>query len=113
MGLRGRLLRLQRLADEELISFELKDGTTARFPESAFTECFMHEYERGKRHHDGEDPGPAHPMVDALRDARDLEAIMREHGTMMAAFVDEDAVVRGEVERTGPPVRETSPGVYE
>jgi len=38
-------------------------------------------------------------MVDALRDAKDLEAIIKEHGTMMAAFVDEDAVIRGEVER--------------
>jgi hypothetical protein len=113
MGIRDRLRRLERAADEELITFELKDGTVARFPERAFTECFMHEYERGRRHHDGEDPGPAHPMVDALRDAKDLQAIMREHGTMMAAFVDEDAVMRGEREQPGPPARETSPGVYE
>ena len=62
---------------------------------------------------DGEDPGPAHPMVNALRNARDLEAIMKEHGTMMAAFVDEDAVMRGEMEAPGPPVREVSPGRYE
>jgi hypothetical protein len=113
MRIKARLRRLQRAADEELITFELKDGTTARFPESAFTECFMHEYERGCRHYDGEDPGPAHPMVDALRNAKDLEAIMRGHGTMMRAFVDEDAIIRGEAESPGPAVRETSPGVYE
>jgi hypothetical protein len=113
MGLRGNLKRLERAADQDLISFELKDGTVARFSEDAFTECFMHEYERGRRHYNGEDPGPAHPMVGALRNARDLQAIMREHGTMMAAFVDEDAIMRGEMERPGPPVRETSPGVYE
>src|SRR3712207_6756465 len=98
MGVRNRLRRLERAADEELITFEQKDGTLARFPQSAFTECFLHEYERGRRHHDSEDPGPAHPMVDALRDAKDLEAIVKEHGTMMAAFVDEDAIMRSETE---------------
>ncbi len=113
MGLRDKLRRLQRVADENLITFELEDGTVARFPERAFTECFLHEWERGKRHHEGEDPGPAHPLVDALRNAKDLEAIMREHGTMMAAFVDEDAVMRGEMEEPGPPVKEVRPGHYE
>jgi hypothetical protein len=113
VGIRDRLRRLQRAADENLITFELKDGTVARFSEDAFTECFLHEWERGKRHHDGEDPGPAHPMVDALRDAKDLEAIMKAHGTMMGAFMGEDAIMRGERQRPGPPVRETSPGVYE
>jgi hypothetical protein len=113
MGIRDRLRRLQRAADRELITFELQDGTVARFPEKAFTECFLHEWERGKRHHDGEDPGPAHPMVDALRDAKDLPAIVREHGTMMATFVDEDAVMRGEMERPGPTVTEVRPGHYE
>lgn len=111
--MRSWLKRLERLADEELITFEQKDGTVARFPQSAFTECFLHEYERGRRHHDGEDPGPAHPMVGALRDAKDLEAIMKEHGTMMGAFVDEDAIMRGEAESPGPPVEEVRPGHYE
>ncbi len=52
-------------------------------------------------------------MVDALRGAKDIKAIMSEHGTMMRAFVDEDAVVRGEMERPSPPVKEVSPGRYE
>ncbi len=105
--------RLQRAADEELITFELRDGRVARFRERDFAECLVHEWHRGKRHYDGEDPGPAHPMVNALRNTRDLEAIMKEHGTMMAAFVDEDAVMRGEMEAPGPPVREVSLGRYE
>ena len=113
MGLRDRLRRLERAADEELLVFELHDGTVARFPERAFAECLVHEWERGKRHHDGEDPGPAHPLLDALRNAKDLEAIVRVHGTMMRAFVDEDAVMRGEMERPGPPVKEVRPGHYE
>ena len=113
MGLRDKLRRLQRIADEDLITFVLKDGTVARFPQEAFTECFICEWERGKRHHAGEDPGPAHPLVGALRNAKNLEAIMREHGTRMGAFVDEDEVMRGERERPGPPVKEVRPGLYE
>ena len=113
MGLRDEMRRLRRIADDNLIDFELKDGTVARFPQEAFTQCFMFEWERGRRHHAGEDPGPAHPLVGALRNARDIEAIMREHGTMMGAFVDEDQVMRGERERPGSPVKETRPGLYE
>ena len=105
--------RLQRAADEELITFKLRDGTVARFPERAFAECLVHEWHRGKRHYEGEDPGPAHPMVNALRNARDLQALTRVYGTMMRAFVDEDAVMRGERERPGPPVKEVRPGHYE
>jgi hypothetical protein len=113
MGLRDRLRHLERAAEQNLITFERKDGTVARFPQEAFTEFFLHEWERGKRHHEGEDPGPAHPMMDALRDAKDIRAIMSEHGTMMGAFVGEDAIMRGEMERPGPPVKETRPGHYE
>ena len=113
MGLRDEMRRLRRVADDNLITFVLKDGTVARFPQEAFTECFMHEWERGRRHHAGEDPGPPHPMVGALRNAKNLEAIMREHGTMMGAFADEDEEMRGERERPGPPVKETHPCLYE
>jgi hypothetical protein len=52
-------------------------------------------------------------MVEALRKAKNLEALMREHGTLIGEFVGEDEIMRGERERPGPPVRETSPGVYE
>jgi hypothetical protein len=113
LGLKDKMRRLEHAAKEELITFELQDGTMARFPQWAFTECFLHEYERGRRHYVGEDPGPAHPMVDALQGAKDLKAIVREYGTMMRAFVDEDAVMRGEAESPGPPVKEIRPGHYE
>jgi hypothetical protein len=113
MGLRDKLRRLERAADEDLITFELENGKVARFAQGAFTECFLHEYERGRRHYDGEDPGLAHPMVEALRKAKNLGAVMAEHGTIMGAFVGEDAIMRGEMERPGPPVKEVRPGHYE
>jgi len=56
MGLRGKVRRLKKAAEEELFSFDLEGGTVARVPRSSFQECFVHEYERGKRHFFGEEP---------------------------------------------------------
>ena len=116
MGLRDRLRRLEKDAEQETIAFRLKDGTTALFyEEEVWPECFLHEYERGSRHFDGEDPGPAHPFVEALRDAAEGEAerLASTQGTMILFWLGEDEIVRGLRERPGPLVRETSPGVYE
>jgi len=113
VSVRNRLRNLQRQAEEELLVIELADGTVARFRVESFEECFMHEYERGRRHHDGEDPGPPHPLVEALRQATNLDELVRDQGTMLYHFLGEDAIIRGEMERPGPPVREVSPGRYE
>ena len=115
MGLRSRLKRLAREAEQEMIAIPQQDGLVKRFHRDAFMECFVHETERGRRHHFGDDPGSAHPMVEALRKVSDSELarLMGNHGTMIGHFVGEDQIIRGERERPGPPVRETSPGVYE
>jgi hypothetical protein len=65
--LRGRLRRLFRAADEELISIELLDGTVARFSLEAYKECFIHETDRSKAHFIGEEVPPPHPIILALR----------------------------------------------
>jgi hypothetical protein len=115
MGLKDKLRRLTRAAEREMITFELEDGTTARFYENEFMECFLHESARGRRHYFGEEVGPAHPIIEALRKVSDeeLARVMSEHGTLLGQLVGEDQIMRGEVERPGRPVRETSPGVYE
>ncbi len=95
---------LEREMNAELIVVEHEGGATSRFTEDAFTEAFLHENERGGRHFDGEEPGPAHPLVVALRTATNLEALMAEHGTMTGFFVGEDEIIRGLKERPGPPV---------
>jgi hypothetical protein len=115
MGFRDRLRRLAREAEYEMITIEQEDGTVKRFHRDAFMDCFLHETQRGRRYYFGEDPGQAHPMVEALRKVSDSELarLMGDHGTMLGHFVGEDEIIRGERERPGPPVRETSPGVYE
>ena len=115
MGIRDRLKKLAREAERGMITFELEDGSKARFYEDEFIVCFLHESDRGRRHYFGGEPGPAHPMIEALRKVSDEEMarILSEHGTMVGMMVGEDQIMRGERERPGPPVRETSPGVYE
>lgn len=59
----------------------------------------MYEMERSKRHYFGEDPGPAHPFVEALRNAREgeLEHLVPTQGTIIGHLVGEDEIsaVRG------------------
>jgi hypothetical protein len=106
VGLKDRLRRLEDAAEEELVIVELEDGTSARFrAEEIFPECFLHELDRIGRDNDGGDPGPAHPFVEALRQATNLEALASEQGTMILNFVGEDEILRGVRERPGPPVK--------
>ncbi len=74
-----------------------------------FPECFLHESERGRRHFEGEDPGPAHPFVEALRNAKagEVERLVPTQGTIITLWLGEDEIIRGERKRTGSPVRET------
>ena len=116
MGLKNRLKKLLKATEHHTFVVRQRDGTEARFYEDELLpQCFMHEFERGRRHGNGEDPGPAHPIIEALRKADDgeLARLISDHGTMVGTMVAEDSIIRGERERPGPPVTERSPGVYE
>jgi hypothetical protein len=112
-GVRGRLRKLERETARDVITFELLDGTTARFAEAdVWPSCFSHEYERGRRQVEGKDPGLAHPFVQALRQAApgEVERLVPTQGTILTLWLGEDLIIRGERERPGPPVVETAPG---
>ena len=103
---RERLRKLEREMETVLVAVEHEDGTVSRWPlDDLFMDVFVHETDRGGRHFDGEDPGPAHPFVVALRTAKNLEALMAEQGTMLGFWVGEDEIVRGLRKRPGPPVQ--------
>jgi len=111
-GVRGRLRKLELATVQDMITFELLDGSTARFSENdVWPSCFIQEYQRGRRHFDGEEPGPAHPFVEALRNAApgEVERLVPTQGTVLTLWLGEDAIIRGERERPGPPVTENAP----
>jgi len=111
-GVRGRLRRLELATTRDVITFELLDGTTARFAETdVLPAAFLHEFERGRRHFEGEAAGPAHPFVEALRNAApgEVERLVPTHGTMVGILVAEDSIIRGERERPGSPATENAP----
>ncbi len=115
MALRRWVRKLEREARGETTEIRQRDGTVKTFYEDDWIECFLHEYGRWGCARDGEDPGPAHPIVEALRGAApgEVERLVPTEGTMILHWLGEDEIIRGERERPGPPVRETSPGVYE
>jgi len=69
MGIRNWVRRLERANQDNQITIPQKDGTTARFPADATFEAFLHEAERLRAIHRGEDPGEAHPLTVAKRGA--------------------------------------------
>ncbi len=68
--MRGWIKRLERARREDGLAIEQADGTVARFPKGAVEEAFAHEAERLRAIHRGEDPGEAHPVTVARRNAR-------------------------------------------
>ena len=97
---------LEREVDTTMIVVEHEDGTTSRFrEEDVFPGAFMHEMGRMRHHHDGDEPGPAHPFIVALRSATNLDRLIAEQGTMVGHLLGENEIMRGVRERPGPPVK--------
>jgi len=61
--------RLERANQDNQIKIIQKDGTIAKFPADAFYEAFGHEAERFRAVYRGEDPGEAHELTEAKRNA--------------------------------------------
>jgi hypothetical protein len=68
--MRGRLRRLERAAEEEVISIPQKDGTVRRFPQSAGLEAFTNLMDRLGA---GEEAPPEHPLIEAARNSSEPE----------------------------------------
>jgi hypothetical protein len=66
LGLRNKLRKLERDAREEMIEIPQKDGTVARFPQSAGMDAFMNLMDRMGA---GEEAPPEHPLVAAARNS--------------------------------------------
>ena len=67
--LRSWIERLERDSRDEEIVIPQQDGTVAKFPADAALEAFGREAARFRAIHRGEDPGEAHPLTVAKRNA--------------------------------------------
>ncbi len=70
MGLRGWLKRLEKDARGEEIVIPQRDGTVARFPQSAARDAFINLMDRMGA---GEDAPPEHPLIAAARNSSEPE----------------------------------------
>jgi hypothetical protein len=70
VSLRGRIRKAERTARGEEIAIPQRDGTVARFPESAGKEAYVNWLDRLGA---GEDAPPEHPLLGAVRNTTDPE----------------------------------------
>ncbi len=67
--LRGWMRRLERATRDDQLVILQTDGTVVKFPMGTAEHAFLHEAERFRAIHRGEDPGEAHPLTVARRSA--------------------------------------------
>jgi hypothetical protein len=70
MGLRDRMKRAEKAAEEEMIEIPQQAGTVARFPWSAGMDAYMNLFDRLGA---GEDAPPEHPLIAAARNSSEPE----------------------------------------
>jgi hypothetical protein len=68
VGLKDRLRKLERNAEEEMIAIPQRDGTVRRFPPEAGMEAFMNHMDRLGA---GQNAPPEHPLIEAARNSSD------------------------------------------
>jgi hypothetical protein len=68
VGLRGKLGRLERLAEGELITIPQRDGTVAKFAPSAAKDAYLNLMARMGA---GADAPSEHPLMEAARNSSD------------------------------------------
>lgn len=86
MGLKGRVRRLQRALEPDMIVIPQGDGTVKRFPAAEALPAFLSAMERIRADHLGGEIPPAHPLTTAAINSPDP----KWHGSFFAVHVDPD-----------------------
>ncbi len=100
MGIKERLRNLGQAAEQNLLTFRLRDGTTARFHQDAVMECLLYQSERGRI-----PMGSPCAGAPAGRGAKERGGPRGTHealGDDPRPVGREDEIIRGERERLGP-----------
>jgi hypothetical protein len=101
VGLKDKLRRLQKIADANSITVELRDGTTARFPSEDLPKAFLNLMNRMRAAHRGVPPPPPHPFIEAVLNATEesVEVLVSSQGTWVGLILGEEPITRGEITR--------------
>ncbi len=67
--IRSWVRRLERANQDNQLVIPQKDGAVVKFPMGTAEHAFLHEANRLRALHRGEDPGEAHPLTVAKRNA--------------------------------------------
>jgi hypothetical protein len=97
VGLKDKLRRLQKIADAEFITVELRDGTKARLPSDELPKAFLN-MNLMRAAHGGALLPPAHPFIEAVLNATEesVEGLVSSQGTWVALVLGEEPITRGE-----------------
>jgi len=68
MGMKGRIGRLEKRAERDIIEIPQQDGTGARFPQRAAADAFVNLMDRLGA---GEEAPPEHPLLEAATNSSD------------------------------------------
>ncbi len=71
MSLRGRLDRLRRAAEVELITIPQQDGSVRKFPPDAAKDAYVNVCARLRAAYRGDEVPPEHPLLEAARNSSD------------------------------------------
>jgi hypothetical protein len=101
MGLKDKLRRLQKIADADFTTVELRDGTTARFPSGERPKALLNLMNRMKAAHREAPLPPAHPFIEAVLNATEesIEELVRSQGSWVGLILGEEPIIRGEITR--------------
>ncbi len=110
MGIKDKLRRLQKIAEADFITVELRDGTADHFPSDELPKAFLNLMNRMRAAHGGASPPPAHPFIEAVLNATDesVEGLISSQGTWVGLILGEESITRGEITRAEALSRRTS-----
>jgi hypothetical protein len=73
MALRGRLRRLERATEQDMISIPQTGGTVKKFPASEGLDAFLSGMSRLRAQHLGDEIPPEHPLTTAAINSSDAK----------------------------------------
>ena len=101
MRLKDKLRRLQKIADAEFVTVELRDGTRARFPSDELPRALLNLMVRIRATYRGDPLPPCHPFLETVLNAAEdsYQELVSSRGSWVSMIRGEEPIIRGEITR--------------